>query len=193
MRAPADAPESQGSRFTPKANGGGHGYAPAHGDQTLLAGAIMAEAANTSEDMAAIGWAIVNRVGLREFGQALNDVIFQKLHAVAFSFTVDGSPVWVRSADPESFSGDDAISWQRACATARGILGGAKAGPTGGATFYFASRTFDGAPDSAPPGWFCDALRNDRLRASPYPRLSPPAPRTNFFFVENSASARRAG
>jgi hypothetical protein len=174
---------------------GNHGYVPAPGDETLLARAIMAEGSDTPEDMAALGWAMVNRVGVREFGQTLNAVIYQVRNGVAaFSFTTDGSPIWPKTVTPEEFTGDDAGSWQKAVATAHGIFDGTIPDPTEGATLYFASRSFDGTTKTAPKS-FKDMLSYNHIVASqyesPYPELPYPAPRTNFFFIENPRSEWR--
>ncbi len=79
----------------------------------------MAEGSDTPEDMAALGWVMINRIGLREFGPTLNAVIFQR-HA--FAFTTEARGFWKDSESPEEkFKGDNAVNWQRTVSLAQGI------------------------------------------------------------------------
>jgi hypothetical protein len=62
--------------FQPRLND--HGYTPQPGDAGDLARIIYAEGSNTPQDMDALGWAVVNRVGDREFGPSMDAVIHKK-------------------------------------------------------------------------------------------------------------------
>jgi len=66
-----------------------HGYTPQPGDAGNLARVIYAEGSNTPQDMDALGWAVVNRVGDREFGPTMDAVIHKKN---AFQSVHENSP-----------------------------------------------------------------------------------------------------
>src|SRR6185312_11472451 len=163
----------------------GKNYTPQPGDSGILARLIMAEGASTSQDMPALGWAVVNRVGNREFGQTLDQVAHQKN---AFQSVQDDSGLWPQSTNPESFAGPDAKAWQQSQATAQGILSGTIPDPTGGATLFFSSDHYNPADSkTAPRGWYPGAIeRGDVVPSPSYPSTSDRiAGNRNYFFVEN--------
>lgn len=125
----------------------GHGYVPGPGDANLLARLIFAEGAGTPQDMDALGWAAVNRVGDREFGQTLDRVLHRRN---AFEPVQANSPLWRDSANPQRLTGPNAAAWQRAQDTALGILGGAISDPINGAPYFFAWAPYNGHPETAP-------------------------------------------
>ena len=70
-------PDPNASRmFRPGLNA--HGYMPQPGDAGQVARVIYAEGSSTPQDMDALGWAVVNRVGDREFGPSMDAVIHKK-------------------------------------------------------------------------------------------------------------------
>jgi hypothetical protein len=116
---PAQPPQPDASGFTgltpwqPGPDAGSsvlnsHGYIPQAGDENTLARIIYAESSNTPSDMPAIGWSVVNRVGDREFGKTMDDVINQKN---AFSSVQNNDRQWQGSADPDSLTGPNAKAW----------------------------------------------------------------------------------
>ena len=157
----------------------GIGYIPGPRDAGQLARLIMAEGASTPDDMNALGWAIVNRVGNREFGRTLQEVV---QHPGSFESVGRNSPLWRQSAKPESFTGQNAAAWQRAKQTAQGILDGDIYDPTNGAVLFFSSSDYDGKPRSA-PGDYKRML--DQKLISPSDPWVRPSGTTNYFFKEN--------
>jgi spore germination cell wall hydrolase CwlJ-like protein len=138
----------------------------------------MAEGAGTPDDMNALGWAIVNRVGNRGFGRTLKDVIH---HPGGFESVGGNSPLWRQSAKPGSFTGANTAAWQRAKRAAQGILNGDIYDPTNGAVFFFSWPDYDGSPESA-PGDYKRMLKNNLISsADPWVR---PRGTTNYFFKE---------
>ena len=163
----------------------GNGYFPKPGDANLLARLIMAEGANTPQDGPALGWAIVNRVGNREFGKTLDQVAHQKN---AFESVQDNNDLWSASANPDGFTGPNAKAWQQSQATAQGILGGLISDPTGGASLFFSSDSYNPKdPKSVPPGSYPTMLQHGSIFSSPsYPSTPDRNSGTrNYFFVEN--------
>ena len=61
--------------------------------------------------------------------------------------------MWRKSANPSKMTGANLASWNKAVATARGILTGKIPDPTGGATYFFASQIFDGQAKNAEGGF----------------------------------------
>ena len=86
--------------FRPGLNG--HGCTPQPGDAGELARVIYAEGSNTPQDMDALGWAVVNRVGDREFGPTMEAVIHKRN---AFQSVQDNSGQWQGSANPGNLTG----------------------------------------------------------------------------------------
>ncbi|MDB5431387.1 MAG: Cell Wall Hydrolase [Caulobacter sp.] len=131
----------------------GHGYVPQTDDQLLLTRLAYAEASNTPDDYVAIGWSTINRIGQREFGYSLNEVMHQP---GAFAFLKEGggpsagSDRWRESAHPELLTGPNLASWKRAEAAVRSIYDGSAPDPTGGGTFFFSSDDYKGTWQSAP-------------------------------------------
>ena len=144
----------------------------------------MAEGAGTQQDMPALGWAAVNRVGNREFGQTLDQVAHQPNQ---FQSVQDNKGLWPQSAHPESFTGSNAQAWIQAQATAQGILSGAIPDLTGGATLFFSSGRYNPANAKTAPPTFQKMLSQTDIVPSPsYPSTPDKMSGTrNFFFVEN--------
>ena len=157
----------------------GAGYVPEEADTNLLARLLYAEGSGTPQDMRALGWAIVNRVGKPEFGKTLGDVAS---HKNAFQSVRDNSGQWRQSAAPEALTGPAAASWRHAQDTASGILSGAISDPTDGASYFFSSSKYkyDGKVEAA-PGDFARMLSQRRIFSSPYHVDGS----RNFFFREN--------
>jgi hypothetical protein len=165
---------------------GTHGYVPQPGDRDLLARAIFAEGSDTPKDIAAIAWAIVNRIGHPKFRDSL-DAVIQEPGQYAFMPTKGkplGSDQWNNSANPDKLNVKDARAWQQALAAAEGVLGGTIPDPTGGATYYFLSSTYNGTLATAPKGFFRMALGDNRLNPSPYV-----SEENNHFFLLNPESS----
>jgi hypothetical protein len=163
----------------PSSTIGSHGYQPAPGDENTLARLIFAES-GAPEDSAAIGWSIVNRVGVREFGKTLNAVRDQKN---AFSSVANGgSPQYRLSADPSKMDAESVEKWLQAQQIAHGILNGTIPDPTGGGEFFFSSDHYNGDPQTA-PGNYPSILPN--LHASPYEGHAAASGAENYFFIEN--------
>lgn len=177
------APDSNG----PIRNGlNGNGYVPQPGDDNPLARLIMAEGASTPQDMEALGWAVVNRIGMRGHGRSLDQVTNQKNAFQSVQGKKDS--LWQQSANPEGFTGDNASAWKRSQATAQGILSGTIPDPTGGATLFFSSKRYDPEDlNTAPRGWFPKAIgRGDLVPSSSYPSTPDrTSGNRNYFFVEN--------
>jgi hypothetical protein len=128
--------------------------------------------------MDALGWAVVNRVGDREFGATLDAVIHKKN---AFQPVQDDSPQWRGSADPDSLAGPNARAWQRARDTAQGILDGTVRDPIDGAPYFFNWPEYNGTPESA-PGDYRRMLGDDLIAPVYPPRTTGTA---NYFFNRN--------
>jgi len=164
----------------------GNGYYPKPGDANLLARLIMAEGANTPQDGPALGWAIVNRVGNREFGKTLDQVAHKRN---AFDSVQSNSPLWSGTANPESFTGPNARAWQQSQATAQGILNGEIPDPTSGAALFFSSDRYnpDDPKSAPPPGDFPKMLKRRSIFSSPsYPSTPDRNSGTrNYFFIED--------
>ncbi|MBL0115021.1 MAG: cell wall hydrolase [Sphingomonadales bacterium] len=176
----------------------GKGYTPKAGDAMLLARIIYAETLSNPEDFEAIGWTTVNRVGERQHGSTLDAVVnkpkaFESLEVGGGP--KGGTPLWRETADPEKLTGAKLKGWKRAMAVAEGILNGKIADPTGGATFFKASRIYERGKPHTTSGFFRTSLESGRLVDSAY--VSSPKRKTrNHFFVEVPAPrppARRAG
>ncbi len=172
------APATPAQTASPGLNG--HGYNPASGDPIELARAMFGEASNTPEDYGAIGWSMVNRVGQSQYGMTLNDVL-RKPNAFSI-FNNGGSAQYNLSAHPDQLTGPNLRSWNQAVAIAKGILDGSIPDPTGGATFFFSSNTWDGINKNA-PGDFGRMLQGGSISASPYSSQSKIGTK-NYFFVE---------
>jgi len=161
-----------------------HGYVPQAGDAGQLARVIYAEGSNTPQDMDALGWAVVNRVGDREFGPTLDAVIHKKN---AFQSVQENSKQWQDSAEPETLTGPNAKAWRRALDTAQGILGGAVPDPVDGASYFFNKRNYNGEPGNA-PGDYERMLGNDLIAPVYPPRATGTA---NYFFNRNPYPPKR--
>jgi len=174
----------------------GNGYTPQNEDAQLLARAIYAESGITPEDMPAIGWAIVNRVGFRNgsqhpsYGATLSEVVHQRLRNghYAYSFLDDGgSAAWRRSANPSTIP--DPAVWAQAVAAANRILSGRIPDPTGGAQHYFSSSEYDPLTRQHAKGDFEAMLRESHYIPSPYQSRSTATddgrPHRNYLFIEN--------
>lgn len=162
--------------FRPGLNG--HGYTPQPGDAGELARVIYAEGSNTPQDMDALGWAVVNRIGDREFGPTMEAVIHKKN---AFDSVQRNSRQWQGSGKPESLTDPNAGAWQRARDTAQGILGGTVDDPINGAPYFFNWPKYNGEPENA-PGDFKRMLGDDLIGPVYPPRTTGTA---NYFFNRN--------
>jgi hypothetical protein len=162
-----------------------HGYIPDPLDENLLARMIFAEGGNIPEDFDAVGWSIVNRVGKREFGMTLHDVLLKRNQ---FQIVEEGggpkgnSPQWNLSAKPDKLTGPNLSAWKHALSTAHGILNGTTADPTGGATHFFVSDSYDGTPKTA-EGDFPSMLKRGTLTPAPY-RSRATGKEKQYFFLE---------
>jgi hypothetical protein len=97
------------------------------------------------------------------------------------------SPLWKESADPEKLTGAKLKGWRRAMAVADGILKGKITDPTGGATFFIASTTYQRGKPLTTEGFFRRSLKSGRLVDSAY--ISDSKRKTqNHCFVEMPAS-----
>ena len=168
---------------------GTHGYQPAKGDEDLLARLIHAESNSAPQDLPAIGWAVVNRIGAPTFGRTLGAVVAKDKAFASVPAKDDpygGSAQWRLTADPSKLTGPDAAAWRRAHDTAKGILNGTIADPTSGAQYFFSSQNLSGDPaKAAPPGFFQEGLANGTLLPSQYQGhrgyKSPGHPTRNYF------------
>jgi len=168
----------------------GKGYTPKAGDAMLLARIIYAETLSNPEDFEAIAWTTVNRVGERQHGSTLDAVVnrrkaFQPLEVGGGP--KGGSLLWKESADPEKLTGAKLKGWKRAMAVADGILKGKFADPTGGATYFISSTTYQRGNPLTTTGFFSDRLSEGRLIDSAYVSSSK-RKKQNHFFVEVPAS-----
>ena len=144
------------------------------------------ETSDIPQDAAAIGWTMVNRVGDREFGATLTDVLRQRN---GFQIVPEGggpaggTAQWRATEDPSKLTGANTASWAIAQQVAAGIIDGSIPDPTGGATFFFSADDFDGMPKNA-PGGFERMLRTAAIQPSLYKSQSKQH-RSNFFFIES--------
>jgi len=168
---------------------GPRGYVPQPGDANLLRRVLFAESGNIPGDMAAIGWTGMNRIGKREFGSSLSDVVD---HGGAYQSVDDDSPQWRLSGDPSTMNARDAPAWKQAGDVANGILSGRIPDPTGGAVNHFSSPTYDGDWRNAPGPWFPAAIESGALTPSPYRSTGTGANR-NYFFLETPRRPRPNG
>jgi hypothetical protein len=162
----------------------GHGYIPDTADDGPLARIIFAESGNTPADMSATGWAVVNRVGDPEFGRTMDAVIHKKN---AFQSVQDNSGQWQKSADPQGLTGTDAAAWQKAQATAQGILSGAIPDPGNGAAYFFSSTKYDGNASTAPSDF--QRMLGGGLIAPVYPPRDTGT--NNYFFNRNPYTRKK--
>jgi len=182
--------------YRPAGGLNGYGYHPQNEDAQLLARAIYAESGITPQDMPAIGWAIVNRVGFRNgsqrpsYGGTLSEVIHQPLRngRYAYSFLdAGGSGAWHRSANPSTIP--DPAVWAQALAAANAILSGRIPDPTGGAQHYFSSSEYNPLAPQTARGDFGTMLRDHHYIPSPYQSRSTATnhgrPHRNYLFIEN--------
>ena len=173
---------------------GSHGYRPAAGDENTLARLIFAEGGDTSDDFPAVGWSIVNRVGVREFGKTMNDVRdkdngFQSVEKGGGP--IGGSRQWQLSGEPSKMDPISAKAWRHAQEAAHGILTGVIQDPTGGAQYFFSSSDVDGdavkASRTLPSQWFYNRFRQGNLRPAQYQGhigRDAKGPRRNYFAIE---------
>ena len=154
-KTPLDAQSRQDGQSADRIrNLNGHGYEPKPGDAVLLARLMFAETSNSQDDYAAIGWAIINRVGQKGLGYTLKDVIYKK-----GEYKGVGNRQWQKAGLPSSLEPDDAASYAKAPKIAADILGNRVSDPTGGAIFFFV-----GKPDP----WFERQIKEGVLQKSPY-------------------------
>ena len=173
----------------------GKGYTPKSGDAMLLARVIYAETLSNPEDFEAIGWTTVNRIGERQHGSTL-DAVVNKRNAFQ-PLEVGGGPkggslLWQETADPDKLTGAKSKGWKHAMAVAEGILKGKIADPTGGATFFIASRVYEPGKPHTTEGYFRRSLESGRLVDSAYVSRSKRKTQ-NHFFVEVPATKPPAG
>ena len=164
----------------------GKGYTPKPDDANLLARIIYAESLSNPEDFAAIGWATVNRVGVRQHGMTLDGVL-RKPGRYAI-LAVGGGPKgdskqWNETADPSKLEGDKLAGWQQALAVANGIVKGNVADPTGGATYFISSDKYVRGSKITEFPFFTGTLKSGRLIDSSYISGST-RKRQNHFFIE---------
>jgi hypothetical protein len=137
------------------------GYTPQDGDRELLARIIFSEGAGVSGDYPALAWAIVNRVGARGFPSTLQGVINQADSKGRPELGIN-TPLWTSSALPDSLTGLNALSYQKALSVADGVLNGTITDPTQGARYFYS-----GAMPSK--GFFPNAISSGRLVPAPFP------------------------
>ena len=160
----------------------GKGYEPEDGDKEVLARITYAESLSIPGDFAAIAWTTVNRVGERQHGLSLKDVVYKPGRYEPLNGS--GSVLWNGSANPSTLKGDQLVGWNNAAAIADGVLSGSIPDPTGGATYFFASRDdIRGQPETAPNRFFQTNLKNERLLDSDYLSAKVNGTR-NHFFIE---------
>jgi hypothetical protein len=152
---------------------GSHGYQPAPKDEELLTRLLYAEGRNTPDDLPAIAWSTVNRIGDPMFGKTLDQVAGQ--HKAFQSMpngggAAGGSSGWRDSADPSKLTGLDAKAWRQAQAAAHGVLTGAIPDPTGGAQYFMSSRDVSGDASKAVTEyqWFNDRFTKGKIASSQY-------------------------
>ncbi len=195
-------PNSIGSTAEPVLgqNINGYGYDPDADDVTLLARAIFAESASIPGDMPAIGWSIVNRVrDVKPIGQPETNSTLEGVlqHPGQFEFLpqgggpAGGSPLWRLSGRPEGPGPQHKASWEQAQRVAVGILSGHIPDPTGRATFFFSSESYNGSARTA-PGGFPDMIRSGLIVPSPFVTTSRGGNR-NYFWVHRQDLPRRGG
>ena len=133
---------TQGEGIQPLVTGlNGRGYIPADGDQDWLARIMFAESGSAPQDFAKVGWAVVNRVGDRQFRPTLAGVVTQTYGSNGGHQLAYGTPQWDLTADPNSLKGLDAVRYNQALQTAGDILNGNIADPTNGANYFYTGPT----------------------------------------------------
>lgn len=191
--ARAGSPPVRANKAPPDPGLNGHGYKPKAEDRRMLARMIFAESAAVPGDHAAIGWSIVNRVGRRQYGGSLETVLRQRN---AFAIVEEGggpkggTGLWRASATPDKLTGAAKASWESAAKTAAGILSGRIVDPTDGATFFFASSSFDGHNPDTAEGDYKRMLKTGRLMLSNY-RSAATSGKPQYFFVEAPPARHR--
>jgi hypothetical protein len=169
---------------------GPNGYVPAPEDEHLLARIMFAEGSDTPQDYPGLAWGTVNRVGGREFGNTLRQVIDQKNGFQSVEKgggPKGGSRQWRLTEDPSKLTGSNLESWRQAEQVAHDVLSGAIPDPTGGAQYYFSSRDVDGDAAKASWGWFRDKITHGGFRSSPYLGhigVDKDGPHRNYFLIE---------
>jgi hypothetical protein len=130
-------------------------FIPRPGDEEMLARMMFAEGAghyrNNPEFFAALGWSAVNRIGrqgLPKEKKDLQGVITapRQFSSVNQTFPDGRSSLWDLAAEPDKLTGPNKAAYEAARETARGILSGEIADPTGGA------HSFHSSPQT-PPGF----------------------------------------
>lgn len=137
------------------------GYTPQDGDRELLARVIFSEGAGVSGDYPALAWAIINRVGARGFPSTLQGVINQTDSKGRPELGIN-TPLWSSSALPDSLTGLNALSYQKALSVADGVLNGTIRDPTQGARYIYSGAMLS-------KGFFPNAISSGRLVPSAYP------------------------
>ena len=166
----------------------GVGYFPGPGDANLLARIIYAESHEIPGDDEAIGWSTVNRIGREGYQPTLNDVLHARRQ---FEIVREGNaqgrdhPLYLETEHPERLLDAKARRWQHARKIAEGILSGEIPDPTGGATRFFASESYDPSDPRTAPGGFPDDLRQGRIRPSKYSSAAT-GPNRQYFFHETA-------
>jgi N-acetylmuramoyl-L-alanine amidase len=157
---------------------------PSSNEVRSLARAIMAENAGIPEDHAAIGWSIKNRVGDKRYGMTVDEVIRQPRQYDIMRGR--GTPLWRATEGPDPFTAPNdkanLESWTKAQEAADGILRGLIPDPTGGATHFFSSSQYTGDPQTAPQGWYRNALDAENIGPSSYQSRSTGRTK-NYFFI----------
>ncbi len=135
-----------------------------------LARLVFAEAANSPDAYAGVGWSVVNRVGAQGFADSLQGVIYQLDGNGNYQYNAIGGKLWNAAGDPGSLTGANATAYRSAYATAFGIEVGRVSDPTGGAKFFYSGAT--------PTGFFSRAISSGRLvptyTAGPFTFLKAP-------------------
>jgi len=151
---------SRGEGIQPLVTGmNGKGYSPQEDDKDLLARIIFSEGAGNDADYPGLAWSVVNRVGARRFPDSLSGVLQQTDRNGNYQLGYD-TPLWRASGDPNSLTGKNALSYQKASDIAEGVLNGSIPDPTGGALYFHS-----GAIPSAV--FFPKAIASGRLVQSP--------------------------
>jgi hypothetical protein len=145
--------------------------------------------------MDSIGAAIINRIrtagpvsGRPENRRTLGDVLSRPPQYPFYPSEErpNGSAQWDLSGRPQDMNEQERAAWERAQKAAARVLSGRFRDPTHGSTFYFASRSFDGTPATAPDATFRNGIANGTFipsdYRSPYPRRPAPDPRPTYFF-----------
>ena len=138
------------------------------------------------EDVLAIDRAVANQPGKREFGQTLTEALH---HKNGFQIVPEGgskpggSQEWQDSAHREFMDARGAKAWGVAKQAAHDIISGAAQDPTGGATHFFSSQSYNGQPETAEGPWFRRRLQSRALVPAPYQSRST-LRKKNYFFQE---------